>query len=91
MTNKSTDTNRELGRKKLMMRLPLLRDQLRRVSGEQIESMFVDYERVSRSRDKVRAQKGAPPEWAADYKNLMLELEEGVRQYLAGQRWQDFQ
>lgn len=46
----------------------------------------VDYERVSRSRDKVRAQKGAPPEWAADYKNLMLELEEGVRQYLAGQR-----
>ena len=90
MINRPHDQERELGRKKLMMKLPALRNQLRDAAGEQIEALFVAYERASSGRERVRLQMSAPSEWTADYDRISTELEEGVKSYLAGQRWDDF-
>ncbi|MDM9645594.1 hypothetical protein [Rhizobium sp. S163] len=88
--DREENIERELGRKKLMMRLPTLRDQLRHASGAQIEALFVAYERAAAHQERIRAQKSAPAQWTAYYDKVFAELEESVRLYLTGQRWQDF-
>jgi hypothetical protein len=76
--------NRELGRKKLMMKLPALRSKLRDASGEGIDELFVAYQLAVSTRDRIRAQKGAPLEWHAEYDKLFEELEGDVVRYFAG-------
>ncbi|MFK0335502.1 hypothetical protein ACIQUB_30790 [Rhizobium sp. NPDC090275] len=90
MVNRDEEIEKELGRKKLMMRLPALRDQLRNASGEQIGALFMAYERAVAHQDRIRSQKHAPAQWTAYYEEVLREIEDGVVSYLAGQRWQDF-
>jgi hypothetical protein len=80
----------ELGRKKLMTKLPALRAHLRSAAGDELNAIFMAYERASAGRDRVRAQKGVPQQWTDDYERVLRDLEEGVVLYLLGQRWQDF-
>jgi len=84
------EIERELGRKKLMLRLPALRDQLRHASGAQIDAIFIAYERAAAHQDSLRGQTSAPAQWIAYYEKLFADLEESVRLHLTGQRWHDF-
>jgi len=90
MVGSEDKIERDLGRKKLMMRLPAMREQLRDASGERIEALFVAYERAAAHQDRIRSQKHAPVHWTAYYEEVSREIEESVLKYLAGQRWQDF-
>jgi len=71
--------NQELGRKKLMMRFPELRGQLRNASGDTIEELFVAYQLAVSTRDRIRAQRGAHLPWHAEYDVLFAELEQEVK------------
>jgi hypothetical protein len=75
--------NRELGRKKLMMKLPQFRSQLKDASGSAIDKLFIAYQSAAATRDRMRAQKGAPLEWHADYDKLFEGLEDDVSAYFA--------
>ncbi|MDM9627706.1 hypothetical protein QTL95_17545 [Rhizobium sp. S152] len=76
-------TERELGRKKLMMRLPALRDQLRDASGDQIEAIFVAWERAAAYQDRIRTRTITPAELAAYYEELSEILEESAKRYFS--------
>jgi hypothetical protein len=83
----SVDTvSRELGRKKLMMKLPDLRNQLRDASGDGIDELMVAYQLAVSARDRIRAHKEAPLEWSTEYDILFDELENIVRRYFAHHR-----
>ena len=89
MLDRGEEIERELGRKKLMLRLPALREQLRRASGTQIEALFLAYERAAAHQDRIRAQKSAPARWTDYHDKLFADIEESVKLYLAGHRWED--
>ncbi|MDM9627649.1 hypothetical protein QTL95_17235 [Rhizobium sp. S152] len=90
MKNPEEELERELGRKKLMLRLPALRDQLRQASGDEIDAIFVAYERAVSHRDRISGQKGAPKQWAAYYQEVFEDLEDRIKQQLTARRRQDF-
>lgn len=90
MVDREEEIERELGRKRLMMRLPALRDQLRSASGAEIEAIFIAYERASAYQDWIRGERSIPGQWTAYHDKLVADLEEAVRQNPTAQRWQDF-
>ena len=90
MVDEEEKTARELGRKKLMMRMPALRDKPRHASGRQLEALFVAYERAAAHQDRIRSQKHAPAQWTTYYEEVSVEIEESVVRFLTAQKWQDF-
>jgi hypothetical protein len=79
-------TNIELGRKKLMMKIPELRSQLREASGQTIEELFAAYQLAVSTRDRIRAHKGAPQQWHVEYDKLFAQMEQDIKKYFAFQK-----
>lgn len=86
MVDREEERERELGRKKLMLRMPAFRGQLRHASGERMEALFLAYERASVHQDRIRSQKHAPAQWKAYYEEVSGEIEESVGRFLSDQK-----
>ena len=72
---------RELGRKKLMLRFPELRDGLKTATGSEIEELFSAYQLALTVHDRVVKAIEAPDEWLAGYAKIYLDVEDAVRAY----------
>lgn len=80
--DREEERERELGRKKLMLRMPAFRGQLRHASRERMEALFVAYGRAAAHQDRIRSQKHAPARWTAYYEEVSGEIEESVVRFL---------
>jgi hypothetical protein len=72
---------RELGRKRLMLRFPELRDVLRNAEGPEIEELFGSYQLAVSVHERVTKTAEAPKEWLASYAKIYLDIEDAVRAY----------
>ena len=71
----------ELGRKKLMLRFPELREHLRTATGPEIEELFSSYQLAVSVHERVTKTAEAPKEWLASYAKIYLDIEDAVRAY----------
>ncbi|RUL97686.1 hypothetical protein [Rhizobium chutanense] len=70
--------NKERGRKKLMLKLPALRDQLRLLSNDTINELFESYELATSALDRFSSNWEANSKLIAEYEQLCSDIEAEV-------------
>ncbi|ARM90141.1 hypothetical protein RHEC894_CH03888 [Rhizobium sp. CIAT894] len=70
--------NKERGRKKLMLKLPALRDRLRLLSNDTINELFESYELATSALDHFSSHSEANSKLIAEYEQLCSDIEAEV-------------
>ncbi|MBB4238887.1 hypothetical protein [Rhizobium esperanzae] len=69
---------KERGRKKLMLKLPALRDQLRLLSNDTINELFESYELATSALDRFSSNLETNSKLIAEYRQLCSDIEAEV-------------
>ncbi|EJC77602.1 hypothetical protein Rleg10DRAFT_6310 [Rhizobium leguminosarum bv. trifolii WSM2012] len=79
--------NKEGGRKKLMLKLPALREQLRLLSNDAIDDLFESYELATTALERFSFNLESNSKLIAEYKQLCSDIEAEVEVYVHGIKW----
>jgi hypothetical protein len=71
----------ELGRKKLMLKLPSLRARLQTTTDPNICALFSAYQQSTLVLGRIWAEPDAPVEWIEEYSAIFSEIEGEVSRY----------
>jgi hypothetical protein len=71
----------ENGRKKLMLKLPALRAQLRNLAGDTVGELFESYDLATSALDGFRRETSTNPGFIGEYEELCREIEREVSRY----------
>jgi hypothetical protein len=78
--------DRELGRKKFMLRIPQFRNELRNASGSKIDELFIAYQLAVSVHDRVLVELEAQRECIEDYVRIFRDIEEKIAEFFSRDR-----